>query len=476
MISCKAPIKEEIVATLPEIPQIENEVSPYYSITTQYASHRVNYFMDVDIKIPKITYTGIEKDELFDSINDELYNNITKHVKDAMNESFDSYNDYLEKAKTNILLEQENRMRGLKTKYKDVISEKEISAINETIENLRIVANENKQNATKSNIVNGFSSTEDLIIPGLHNKNIIIVESTEASQSELTATNDIEASENSRPNFGNGERPSFGNGERPSFGDGERPSFGDGERPSFGDGERPNFGDGERPNFGDGERKRRGTQSNTDRNPNVSPNRQQNNNIASISDIKSNRNSASRSNIKSNNENDFTNAKVPTPASKSNMDKKLTLADFYDEFAEILDVKTPTDEELTKAYTPTIINCNFDVKCLDEDYLSLFVELNITKTATSVTRLFYNVNLREKRIIDIKDVLGDNYKELCIKNINEAIDKMSYDQKKNINTDFNIENLINEKTNFFINNNHIPVVELDKYTITPSYLEFQIFQ
>ena len=102
--------------------------------------------------------------------------------------------------------------------------------------------------------------------------------------------------------------------------------------------------------------------------------------------------------------------------------------------------------------------------------------MNVTKTATSITRLFYNIDLRKKRLISIKDVLGDNYKELCINSINSAIDKMTIDQKKNINSDFNLENIINEKTNFFINNNHIPVVELDKYTMTPDYLEFQIIK
>ena len=414
--SCKAAKKEEPVATIPQIPVVENEVNPYYSITTQYASHRVNYFMDVDIKIPKITYTGIERDELFDSINDELYNNITKLVKDAMNESFNSYTDYLETAKSNVLIEQESRMRGLKTKYKDVISDKEIAAINETIENLKIVAKENKENSEKLKEVNGFSGTEGLIVPELHNKKIIIVETTAASESETKEKNEIASSENTRPSFGNGER------------------------------------------------KKRSTASNTESDISKAPNRPQKEIVAS------------KSNVNNDTKKTSENEKIVTRASESNVNKKLTLKDFYDEFGEILSVKTPTDEELTKAYTPTIINCNFDVKCLDEDYLSLFVEMNVTKTATSITRLFYNIDLRKKRLISIKDVLGDNYKELCINSINSAIDKMTIDQKKNINSDFNLENIINEKTNFFINNNHIPVVELDKYTMTPDYLEFQILK
>ena len=428
--SCRSTVKVAVFATISEIPKVENEAIPYYSITTQYASHRVNYFMDVDIKIPKITYKGIESDELLDSINDELYNNITKLAKDAMNESFNSYTDYLETAKSNVLSEQESKMRGLKTKYKDVIGDKEIAAINETIENLKIVAKENKKNAEKSKEVNGFSGTEELIVPELHNKKIIIVETTAASESEVSKSRDISASENSRP--------------------------------SFSDGEGPNFENGEKPNFGNGDRKKRSTASNTESDMSKAPNRPQKEIVAS------------KSNVNNDTKKPSENEKIITHASESNANKKLTLKDFYDEFGEILSVKTPSDEELTKAYTPTIINCNFDVKCLDEDYLSLFVEMNVTKTATSITRLFYNIDLREKKIIGIKDVLGEKYKELCINSINEAIDKMTVEQKQNINPDFNLENIINEKTNFFINNNHIPVVELDKYSLTPDYLEFQI--
>ena len=418
LVSCQKPEKKEIIATIPEIPEVKNEINPYYSITTQYASHRVNYFMDVDIKIPKITYTGVEKDELFDSINDELYNNITKLVKDAMNESLDVYTDYLETAKSNVLAEQENRMRGLKTKYKDVIGEKEISAINETIENLKIVANENKESTDKLNEVNGFSSTEGLIIPELHNKNIIIVETTEASSSEVNNSNNVSPFESNRANFSDNERPKFGGGER--------------------------------------------------------PNRASNSNIKK--DVKTR---ASESNINKEPtlaDNSTVKKDVKTRASESNINKELTLADFYDEFAEILNTKVPDEQELTKVYTPTVITCNFDVKCLDEDYLSLLVELDVTKTVSNITRLFYNIDLREKKIINIKDVLGDNYKEICINSINESINKMTEEEKKNLNSDFNIENLINESTNFFINNNHIPVVELDKYTITPNYLEFQIIK
>ena len=84
--------------------------------------------------------------------------------------------------------------------------------------------------------------------------------------------------------------------------------------------------------------------------------------------------------------------------------------------------------------------------------------------------------MKEKKIVKLSDVLGENYKEICINNINEAILNFSDEEKAKLKSNYNIEDYINDDTAFFINNNHIPVVELDKWAITNDYLEFQIFK
>lgn len=411
----------------------------YYSVTTGDAYHEKNHYMDVDIRIPKITYTGTSSDVLFDTINDEMHDKLSNLIDTAKNNAENSYKKYLETAKNNIISDRDLRLNSLEEKYKNVITETEIGIINSTIEKF-------SQKSTFSNIVediansnddilketdteaNGFTDTSTTIDPNLHNKNIIVIETTKIIEETNTNDNIIQKENNNS----HGDIPPF-NAERPMFTDGEKPDFDHDKKTDFNNSERSNFTK---------------DQSNTD-------------------DIdKSN---------KKNNKNLNVNNKIST---SSNIIKNgnLTIDDFYKEINEINNTIVPSDRELTLDYTPTKILCNFDVKCLDEDFLSLFVELQELKTAPSVIRLFYNIDLHKKEIIKINDVLGDDYKNICINSINASIENFTDNQKNNLKANYNVESYINDNTAFFINNNHVPVVALDKFTITPVYLEFQIIK
>ena len=158
-------------------------------------------------------------------------------------------------------------------------------------------------------------------------------------------------------------------------------------------------------------------------------------------------------------------------------DNALTINDFYREFREIRNFRIPDDYLLSMQYIPTTIECDYEVKCLDEDYISLFVELTESRTTTNIKRLFYNVDLNTKKIINIKDILGDKFKETSIKYISEGIDNWNDSKKSTLISDYDLESYINEDTPFFINNNHRPVIEIEKFVITigsAGYHEFQI--
>ena len=141
----------------------------YYSVTTGDAYHEKNHYMDVDIRIPKITYTGTSSDVLFDTINDEMHDKLSNLIDTAKNNAEDSYKKYLETAKNNIISDRDLRLNSLEEKYKNVITEKEIGIINSTIEKF-------SQKSTFSNIVEDIANSNDDIlkekdteaIPGYH--------------------------------------------------------------------------------------------------------------------------------------------------------------------------------------------------------------------------------------------------------------------------------------------------------------------
>ena len=161
----------------------------------------------------------------------------------------------------------------------------------------------------------------------------------------------------------------------------------------------------------------------------------------------------------------------------SENDDAITIKNFHRDLFDIYMTKIPNDNYLKMFYIPTTIHCNFEVKCLDEDYISLFVQLAESRNTSSIKRLFYNIDLNKGKIINIKDILGENYKENAVKVINGEIDKWSDDQKATLIENYSVEKYIDENTPFFINNNHKAVVEIEKFAITigaAGYHEFQI--
>lgn len=465
-----------------EPPRIDVTVSitsTYYSITTAENRYDKNHYRELNIKIPKITYSGIESDALMDSINDEISSSLNKLINEAEKNALNNYSSYLTTAKKNIIIDATNRLKSIKNKYKSIIGHDEVVALNDAesyIASISELANANyrgkpkkqfdnikkstssnfRKNADDSprdefryndNKVYGHTSTENLIIPELHNKRIIVVETESPQISQTTISidgrpgfrGDIAPEERSdratRSEFKNGRNDFVGN-------DFNKNNF---DRNEF---IKNDFGKMPMASNSVAELNKKSLSTDDTATPSITKELNEPSNKQS-----------------------FTTNDIATP---TDLGKELSLDDFYKELRQIKMIMIPDEWTLLKEYTPTKINCSFDVKCLDEDYISLFIELTETKTATSVKRFFYNIDLKNKRILKLSDVLGENYKERCVNSITKAIENMTDDEKTNLKNNYNIADIINEDTAFFINNNHLPVIELDKFALTSGYLEFQI--
>ena len=327
--------------------------TPYYSVTTGSIEKNRDMYMDLNIKIPKIAYYNIDKDDLIDSVNEEIETSINKIIDEAKSNAYETFKSYIESV---------------------------------------------KQNTTDDDMVFGHTSTKDLIIPGLHNKNIIVVEKSETESVSEESNRKIASSSNPDKDIATKSFPKF---------------------------------DDKRIN------------QETD-------------------NIKIDTKTSSKSETTFMRERKEFNIKVST---KSSLRRNFDLNDLT------------SYSYLIRQYIPTTIECNYDVKCLDGDYLSIMVEINESRTTNKITRLFYNIDLNNKIILSIKDILGENYKDICTKTINTTIDNWSDEQKSVLIDNYNIEEYIDENTPFFINNNHIPVVQVEKFVISigsTGYHEFQI--
>ena len=384
--------------------------------------------MNLDIKIPKITYSNNNGSELIDSLNAEIESDLNSLITDAKKKALETYETYLKSAKDNAKNDVENKLSELENKYKSVLGEEEKNILSKL--NADEIANYSFSNmgrmntfsnfiASYSDIVRGYTTSEEIINPALHNKKIIVVETTAAPELETTikikgrpGIMPTEESSSTDKKFPPSNRASWSNAKPPRFATRSDLSQ---KIP------KPDF-----------------------------PKKE----IVPEEKI----------------------TKISTASSATTSDE-ITLENFYRDLRKIRRFNLPDDFSLTIQYIPTTIECHYEVKCLDEDYLSLFVELSESRTTSTVKRLFYNVDLNNKKIINLKDVLGDKYKETCVKSITEAIDKCNDEQKSTLIEGYSIENYITENTPFFINNNHKPVIEIERFVITigsSGYHEFQI--
>lgn len=453
--------------------------TPYYSVTTGSYEQDRNVYMKLDIKIPKITYSNTDGNELMDSLNKDIESSLNTLIDDAKKNALSTYETYLQSAKDNARKDIENKIAEIENKYKSVIGDAEkeilsnlsaddvsnfsfsnmgrmntfpnrIASFSEMFPNTRRRFNpefKSSRKATES-IVTGFTGTDDLIIPGLHNKKIIVVETTTAAPTETSIQ--ISGKPGIAPSEGFGA--SFGSGS-------ERP-----KRASWSNGFPSNMnGEFKRPER-DATKETESTTKETESTTKATDKKEE----TVTYDVKPKEVASEEFKL------------YPRfVATKSDVteDEEITLENFYRDLRRIRRFTIPDDFSLAVQYIPTTIECNYEVKCLDEDYLSLFVELSETRTTSNVKRLFYNVDLNKKTIINLKDILGDKYKETSVKYITEAIEKWDDDQKATLIQNYNIENYISESTPFFINNNHRPVIEIEKFVITigsTGYHEFQI--
>ncbi len=443
--------------------KVINTDTSYYSVTIGSFEKTKNSYMDVDIEVPKITYSNDSSSSLIDPINAEIEKSLATMIEESKNKALSTYQTYIESAKENAKKDIENRINNLKEKYKNILGDEEVKLLSEfsfddlerapfdkrfiasksEFKNMRqkrfngaindnhsTPSNQNRDKNRKTNndndklrettvdgIVHGFTNSNELIIPGLHNKNIIVVETTENDTKETTS-NENNKSDRIKPS--EGDYNGFKNGNNDMFTDDKMPP------------------------------RNRGTKSEAIKMENHPPQE-----LSTKSEIKPDK----------------------IIASHSDIDKEITLDNFYRDFADIYMTRIPDDYTLSMYYIPTTIKCNFEVKCLDEDYLSLFVEISESRTTSMIKRLFYNIDLNQGKIIGLKDFLGENFKENVVKIINSEIDKWNAEQKSTLINNYSVEKYISDDTPFFINNNHRAVIQIEKFAITigsAGYHEFQI--
>ena len=143
--------------------------------------------------------------------------------------------------------------------------------------------------------------------------------------------------------------------------------------------------------------------------------------------------------------------------------------EYYDAF-----VATGGDPE---DFHPVGILVDYEVKSVNEDYVS-FVVWECESSFSAYTQYFYyNIDLENGAVITLKDYLGSDYREKVTQSVEKSIAEWDEDEKYIFFDDISIYDLINENRSFYINEEGKIVVVFDKYEIAcgaAGVLEFVI--
>ena len=111
------------------------------------------------------------------------------------------------------------------------------------------------------------------------------------------------------------------------------------------------------------------------------------------------------------------------------------------------------------------VEVNYEIKCVSDKYVSFVINKWETWASAYCQQYFYNLDMETGRILTLKDLLGNDYKEIVMKNINNTIENWSEEQKFYLFDEVNIEDLINENTKFYLNDQQQVVIVFGKYEI-----------
>lgn len=184
----------------------------------------------------------------------------------------------------------------------------------------------------------------------------------------------------------------------------------------------------------------------------------------------------------------YIDAKIPkfTYAGKSDLEKRVN-----QEISKIINEELKNAEKNAKEYyeafietggnpkdfMPIGINIDYEIKCITEKQVSFIITKSETFSSAYFVAYYYNIDMESGRYMTLRDLLGNDYKEIVVQSIENTISTWDQEEKELLFEDIEIEDLIDENTNFYINEQNEAVVVFDKYEVAvgaAGRLEFPI--
>lgn len=131
------------------------------------------------------------------------------------------------------------------------------------------------------------------------------------------------------------------------------------------------------------------------------------------------------------------------------------------------------------------INVSYDIMYKDDTKVSFVLTGYESWVNYSQMQVFYNLDLINGTNITLKDMLGENWIEICNEEIVKQIEERvktedaifwGFEEDKELSMPFEGFKSVDENTTFFINAEGNPVVVFEKYSIAPGYMGTVTFE
>lgn len=130
-------------------------------------------------------------------------------------------------------------------------------------------------------------------------------------------------------------------------------------------------------------------------------------------------------------------------------------------------------------FIPTQINIDYEITYQDEKLISFVITKSESFASAYQEQYFYNIDIENGKELNLKDVLGANYKEIVDAEVNKQIaERKAQDEENNLyftEDEGGFSGIENEYQDFYINKNKKVTVVFQKYEIAPGYMGIQRF-
>lgn len=183
------------------------------------------------------------------------------------------------------------------------------------------------------------------------------------------------------------------------------------------------------------------------------------------------------------------NAKIPAIQNTGNTDLEQrinyeimtkmndVLKEAEDRAAEYKDAVIATGGE-EKDYVPVNIQVDYEIKYSVDDIISFVIYKSETLASAYTETFFYNIDIETGKNLNLKDLLGENYKDIVNEAIYNEIEERSKDSGNSYFTadEGGFAGITDEFQDFYINSSGKIVIVFPKYAIAPGYMGVQEFE